>query len=620
MNQPMQSFGAQAGQSLSLNPELWLSLFRDGKHDALVEEIEKCLKELSELKVLNMTPDFRNLVNLIVKLIFRIFGDESFVLTRHQAARLLEYHATLSNLVFLSEFNNADMILKLISSHPNNFGKTLVLLSHYSAIEPDIEDYFAKDDYLASLWVAAILSNANDYSQQSHAVKLACLKNKAVLDNYTIKKEGYPHTQRTVNAGFYSSYISEMDDYPFRRRIHEDISKRFKYPYHHKSPDLNNILVISDNMRRSITADAEHAVYRSVAPQLYELKKKFQISLLHLGPQEGSIFDRELFDEVYFVKNGGVDIERLHDVMQNNFGIIYFPDIGMNTASLVVSSMRLAPIQITSYGHPLTSCSAKVDYFIGGEDVEKDGASEYYRERLVLLPGLGVEPYKMTFDSSSLEKEKSGANKKIMCSWGRLKTNPHMLGLLQKITDESKENVEFTISGVDARDFTNLVASKELEGSDSNIKVSIFTLRDLYMREFYQHDLAIDSFPFGSYNRVIDSLLVGVPMVVYEGKKAPTRFGAALMRQIGLEELIATNDEEYVEKTVQLIDDEAYRQSTIEKMEAIDLDKQVFNTGREKYYLDAFDAIIHDYGHRKGKRKRTKGYGAEKPIRIAERH
>ncbi len=67
---------------------------------------------------------------------------------------------------------------------------------------------------------------------------------------------------------------------------------------------------------------------------------------------------------------------------------LFFPEIGLSGPSRWLATRRLARVQATGYGHPVTSGSANVDYFVGGTLVERDPSR--YRERLVLIPGLGV--------------------------------------------------------------------------------------------------------------------------------------------------------------------------------------------------------------------------------------
>lgn len=44
--------------------------------------------------------------------------------------------------------------------------------------------------------------------------------------------------------------------------------------------------------------------------------------------------------------------------------------VGMHPYVILLANMRLAPVQVASYGHSSSSHGALVDYFIGGAEVE----------------------------------------------------------------------------------------------------------------------------------------------------------------------------------------------------------------------------------------------------------
>jgi hypothetical protein len=60
------------------------------------------------------------------------------------------------------------------------------------------------------------------------------------------------------------------------------------------------------------------------------------------------------------------------------------------------SNKRLAPVQIASYGHSVSTRGSQIDYWIGGagaDFIPADlalGPHPNYAETLVLVPGLGI--------------------------------------------------------------------------------------------------------------------------------------------------------------------------------------------------------------------------------------
>src|SRR5262249_49801755 len=54
------------------------------------------------------------------------------------------------------------------------------------------------------------------------------------------------------------------------------------------------------------------------------------------------------------------------------------------------SQYRIAPIQFTAWGHPITTGSPNIDFFLSGDLMEPNDAHLHYSEQLVRLPNLAL--------------------------------------------------------------------------------------------------------------------------------------------------------------------------------------------------------------------------------------
>ena len=69
-----------------------------------------------------------------------------------------------------------------------------------------------------------------------------------------------------------------------------------------------------------------------------------------------------------------------------------------------------------------------------------------------------------------------------------------------------------------------------------------------------------------------------------EGDRWFNRIGPAMRRSIGLDSLIATSDDEYIRKLVQLVNDAAYREQVTESIRNADLETAIYHTkGSEEF-------------------------------------
>jgi glycosyltransferase involved in cell wall biosynthesis len=123
-------------------------------------------------------------------------------------------------------------------------------------------------------------------------------------------------------------------------------------------------------------------------------------------------------------------------------------------------------------------------------------------------------------------------------------------------------------------------------------------------------DIYLDTFPFGGVNSLVDPLELGLPSIVWEGETFRARMGGALLRVLGLEELIAADEPGYVALATRLALDADARATVKAKVKAA--------MGRSPLFLDsvaasdafgalletAFDELV-SVGHAEFRRRRT---------------
>lgn len=80
----------------------------------------------------------------------------------------------------------------------------------------------------------------------------------------------------------------------------------------------------------------------------------------------------------------------LQRILDDALDLLIFTDIGMHPASKVTSVLQLAPVQAQGWGHPITSGSRTLHYFLGAAGMEPPGNEAHYSEELLRLPGTGL--------------------------------------------------------------------------------------------------------------------------------------------------------------------------------------------------------------------------------------
>jgi predicted O-linked N-acetylglucosamine transferase (SPINDLY family) len=118
--------------------------------------------------------------------------------------------------------------------------------------------------------------------------------------------------------------------------------------------------------------------------------RQFEIFIYHTG----SIVDQETawagtrVDR--FVQGPKPTQGWLDEVTQDRPDVMFYPEAGMDPATCALAALRLAPLQIAGWGHPVTTGLSSMDLFLSAQLLEGVGADQHYREKLVRLPGTGV--------------------------------------------------------------------------------------------------------------------------------------------------------------------------------------------------------------------------------------
>ena len=173
-----------------------------------------------------------------------------------------------------------------------------------------------------------------------------------------------------------------------------------------------------------------------------EALKGYDLTLFHV-PMAGRKVDTRHFREVKELSfaNGVMDIGPLLD---NDFQVVFYPDVGMTSFSIWLANLRIAPIQVVSTGHSVSTWGTEIDYYLSGADVESpDHPEKHYSERLVLMPGCGViNPIP---EYEPVGKVKTCSEFVLNCPWSSQKVNHAFCQMLIKIVEHSQRKLRLRL-------------------------------------------------------------------------------------------------------------------------------------------------------------------------------
>lgn len=252
-------------------------------------------------------------------------------------------------------------------------------------------------------------------------------------------------------------------------------------------------------------------------------------------------------------------------IVADNLDVLVHPEVGMASVSYLLAAMRLAPVQAAGWGHPVTTGSDTIDFFFTCAEMEPPDGDRHYVERLVRLPGLGVS-YSMPSAPPPGTRAAAGLAEDAriyLCAQSLFKVHPEMDEMLARIA-EADERAVLLFFQAPARRVTEAFAARiqrALAGRGVPPRGQLKFLPRLdgahFRRVLALADVVLDTPRWSGGNTSIDAFAAGAPVVTLPGRFMRGRQTMAMLRRMGLEQLIAASADEYVRTALEIACDPA---------------------------------------------------------------
>jgi predicted O-linked N-acetylglucosamine transferase (SPINDLY family) len=263
-------------------------------------------------------------------------------------------------------------------------------------------------------------------------------------------------------------------------------------------------------------------------------------------------------------------------ILSHQIEALVFPEIGMDPMTMKLANLRLAPVQIAAWGHPETSGLPSIDYFVSAQGIEPENAQRYYTERLIQLPNLGCNYQLLNVTARAPDLPKLGIKEGyplLICPGTPYKYAPQYDGILVEIAQRLGlcQFIFFTF-GLE-NDLTGKLKQRlQRKFKDSGLELDDFALFIPWLEapEFYglmqRADVYLDTIGFSGFNTAMQAVQCSLPIVTREGRFMRGRLASGILKQLGVQELVAANEEDYIELTVKLVQDKAFSQSVSQRI------------------------------------------------------
>jgi predicted O-linked N-acetylglucosamine transferase (SPINDLY family) len=289
---------------------------------------------------------------------------------------------------------------------------------------------------------------------------------------------------------------------------------------------------------------------------------------------------------------GHLSTQQAHDVIRaHNIDILV--DLKGHTMGAWIDLVNSgpAPIQVAYIGFPGSGNGIDCDYILSDPIVTPLSSERYYHEKFCLLPEcyqpndnlnrtllpptpralLGLPDDKFIFNSSNTIR----------------KITPETFDLWMKILKLTDNSLLWMI-GERPESNSNFIDSVAKAGVDP-ARV-IFAPRATYndhIARMPAADLGLDTFPYNGHTTTSDALWAGLPVLTKKGTNFASRVSESLLNALGIPELVATNDADFINMAVRLSQNPDELLAIRQRIHANRLMAPLFDSERSARHVEA---------------------------------
>jgi protein O-GlcNAc transferase len=299
-------------------------------------------------------------------------------------------------------------------------------------------------------------------------------------------------------------------------------------------------------------------------------REHFDVHVYHLYPGRDEIATEIEARADRFVEFGGSRARPsivAPAIRDDALDVLVYPELGMDHTSFALAALRLAPLQLAGWGHPVTSGHATIDAFVTCGEMEPADADAHYAERLVKLPGIGtcyrrpVVPERAPRARFGLPEDRT----LLLCPQSLFKVHPDNDPLFAQLLSANPAAMLVMFDGrqraVTERFMLRIRAAFAAFGISADERVMILPAypHDDYLRINLACDAMLDTLHWSGGNTSLDAIACGLPVVTLPGAFMRGRQSAAMLKMCGASELIAADRDDYLRIATRLIEDAAWR-------------------------------------------------------------
>ena len=258
------------------------------------------------------------------------------------------------------------------------------------------------------------------------------------------------------------------------------------------------------------------------------------------------------------------------------YDAIVYPELGMDATTFALAALRLAPLQCAGWGHPVTTGLPTIDVFFTSAAMEPPDGATHYRERLVPLPGLGTR-YAAPPAPDEAPRAALGLPEDVpllLCPQSLFKLHPDDDRLFARVLAAAPRARLVIFEGrhrtLTATYVARLASACEAAGVTLPGRLHVLPICDHadYLRINRACDAMLDPLHWSGGNTSLDAIASGLPIVTRPGRFMRGRQSAGMLAHVGLPDLVAADEDDYVARAVRFASDAGARDDARRRMTA----------------------------------------------------
>ena len=323
-----------------------------------------------------------------------------------------------------------------------------------------------------------------------------------------------------------------------------------------------------------------HSNYKTHGSWLTGLdQNKFEVFGYPLAPNQDRTTERMKTAVEHYIPLGASVAKLRSRIVADKLDILVYPGIGMEPLLHRFAPLRLAPVQCTSWGHPVTSGLPNIDYYLSSELMEPVNAQDHYTEKLIRLPNLGISQLQPEMRGQmrapGIVADRPRPGKLFLCSQNLLKMMPkhdYMFArILQTVSDSEIWFIQSKRKDVTDTFLSRMRAVCQSYGVSFDQRCLMLPRLDkaefCYVND--QADIMLDTGFWSGCNTTFETLQQRTPVITLPGNTMRGRHTLAILQLHGLQELICVDEQDYIARATTLSTDQAFYDGVCAKIDRI---------------------------------------------------